>query len=41
MGEGVLEEAQVGPAEYASVMGVDLDVYYLLVVGSRYGDCGR
>ncbi len=39
--EGVLEEVQVGPPKYASVVGVELDVDNLLVVGARYGDCSR
>ena len=39
-GEGILEEAQVCPPKYASVVGVQLDVYTLLVMGARNGDCG-
>ncbi len=34
-----MEEALVGPTKYAFVVRVDLYVYDLLVVGSRYGDC--
>jgi hypothetical protein len=40
LGEGILEEAQVGPAKYASVVWVQLDMHNLLVMGARYGDCG-
>ncbi len=40
LGERALEEAQVCPPKYASVMGVQLDVYNLLVMGACDGDCG-
>ena len=40
LGEWVLEEAQVCPPKYASVVGVKLDVYNLLVMGARNGYCG-
>ena len=40
LGEGVLEEAQVCPLEYASVVWVELDVNDLLVMGSSDTDCG-
>ena len=40
LGEGILEQAQVCSSKYASVVGVELDVNNLLVVRSRYGDCG-
>ena len=40
LGEGILEEAQVGPPEYAFVVRIELDVDYLLMMGSRYGDGG-
>jgi hypothetical protein len=38
-GEGVLEEAQVCPPKYDSVVGAKLDVEHLLVMGARDGDC--
>ena len=38
--EGVLEEAQVCPPKYAYVVGVQLDVYNLLVMGARNGNSG-
>ena len=37
-GEGVLEEAQVCPPQYASIVGVELDMNDLLVMGSRDSD---
>ncbi len=40
LGEGVLEKAQVCPTKVDSIVGVQLDVYNLLVVGARNGDCG-
>jgi hypothetical protein len=40
LGEWVLEEAQVCPPQYAFVVGVQLDVYNLLVMGARNGYCG-
>ncbi len=39
LSEGGLEEAQIGPPEYASIVRVELDVDNFLVVGARYGDC--
>ena len=38
LGEGILEEAGVGPSQNASDMGVELYVDDLLVVGAGYGD---
>ncbi len=38
--EGILKEAQVCPPNYASIVGVQLDVYNLLVLGARNCDCG-
>jgi hypothetical protein len=40
LGEGVLEEAPVCPTKDASIVGVQLDMYNLLVMGARNGDCG-
>ena len=40
LGEGVLEEAQVCPPKYASVVGVQFYVNNLLMVGACNGDCG-
>ncbi len=39
LGEGILEEAQICPPKYASVVGVELGVYNVLVMGARNGDC--
>ncbi len=41
LGEGVLEEARICPAKYASFVRVKLDMDNLLAVGSRNGDGGR
>ena len=41
LGEGVLEEARICPAKYASVVRVKLDMENLLVVRSCNGDGGR
>ena len=40
LGEGVLEEGQVCPSKYASIVGVQLKVNKLLMVGACDGDCG-
>ena len=40
LGEGVLEEGQVCPSKYAFVVGVQLYVGNLLVLGACDGDCG-
>ncbi len=40
LGEGVLKESQICPTKYASDMGVQLDVYILLVMRACDGDCG-
>ena len=41
LGEGVLEEGQVCSSEDASVVGIQLYVDNLLLVGACDGDCGR
>ena len=40
LGEGVLEEGQVCPSKYASIVGVQLYVNNLWMVGACDGDCG-
>ena len=40
LGEEVLEEAQVSPSKYASIVGVQLDVDNLLMMGSCDCDGG-
>ena len=41
LGEGDVEEAQVCSPKYAYVVGVQLDLYKLLVMGARDGDCSE
>ncbi len=40
LGEGISKKTQVCPSKYAYVVGVKLDVYNMLVMGARNGDCG-